>query len=390
VAPGISQDLRLPLAILKIMGTCAPEVYSVYNSLGMKFDSIGRFFNPDERETFLLMLRQNVLECLKAAKARIIENSGGERVNLLQNLRSVTLDSSTSIPQRLFDIILTTENHDRAMQSDATYQSRTWARIGLGTATSLGTTCSLILSATLAKYADNTFFPGGDGNWKWALAVISALTIAHTAYTKSYQGANNALDSVASVFGAQDAKSLGRAMYPKAHAVFTAAALFLVAALYGDHYESVSGSIGVDNYLGKSVLAGIVFAAFFLYSQAMQGVFDKAARSFAKTRFAASDAQELTQSIEKLEKLEKVFASCPLDEFADLLLDLQLSNEQKEILFRGIEFETKEVEVDEENQDTLSPLEELLSKLTIDDPRELSELPEEAMPLLQASQSVYS
>lgn len=377
VAPGIADKLRLPLAIAKILGTCWPEVFSVYKSLGMKLDDIRLAINPTEKESFVLLLRENLLQCLRGFKGRILQEANQERRILLDSLRRVSNGYQEMAPQRIFQTIITRENLEKATRYENSLQSKTIVKVGLGTLTSVGTTCSLVLSAVLAKYADNTFFPGGDASWKWALAVLSSATIAYTMYTKSFEGGQNTIGSVAALFGSEQEKGLGRALYPVSHALFTIAATFLVIALYGDHYESVTGSIGTASWPGKAVLAGILFSAFFLYSQAMQGVFTKGASCFAQSRFGKNDDRELAKAIEKLEQLEKVINSSNINGFADMLLSLDLSQAQREILMDGIQFQ--EVDTDAEAP---SELEEMLSKMSLHDSSELHALPGEATPLL--------
>lgn len=385
VAPGIANTLKLPLAIAKILGTCWPEVFSVYKSLGMKLDDIRLSINPTEKESFVMLLRENLLRCLHGFKGRILQEANAERRTLLDSLRRVSNGYQEMAPERVFQAIITRENLEKAARYENSLQSKTVVKVGLGTLTSVGATCSLILSGVLAKYADNTFFPGGDASWKWALAVLSSATIAYTCYTKSFEGAQNTLGSVAAPFGAKQEKGLGRALYPVSHALFTLAASFLVIALYGDHYESVTGSIGTTSWPGKTVLAGILFSAFFLYSQAMQGVFTKAASSFAQSRFSNSDDRELAKAIEKVEQLEKIINSSSINDFADMLLSLNLSQEQRAILMNGIQFQ--EVETDAE---TPSELEMMLSKMSLHDSSELHALPGETTPLLSTSAEIDS
>jgi hypothetical protein len=169
------------------------------------------------------------------------------------------------------------------------------------------------------------------------LSVLSSSTIAHTTYTQSYQGAKNLLGKLFSLFGGAKSHDIGNSFYPKTHLAYSLFSQLLVIALFGDHFESVKGSVGLSHWTGKALLTGVVASSYFLYTQAMENFFEKGARFHAKS-LGAPETRLTTEAVTKLEKISEILKSCPLADFGRLLQELlpRLQDEQKEALIHGI------------------------------------------------------
>lgn len=340
IAPGLPPDARVPLAILNVFGTCSPEIVSTYNSLD-DLKGVIKWLQKDPREEKITLRKKNIGRCLNGIKQRFLQLSTYERKAMSGALANVLLDrenddgDQNTRVKELLDILLTQENHSKALSIEEIHRSRTWMQVGIGTATTLGTCCALAQNVLFTKFAIDYFVPE-NSLWKWFVASACALTIAHTSIKTSFVAAYQWADSSCALWSNKQNKKFSETFYPKCDALLTCFSFFWAFALYGILYESAKASVDMNSWEGVAFFAGNFFASFFLIYFVMQSIGEKSIFAWAQSRFANQEANEGAKLLKKVEEIEELVEATSSKSLETWLLELNqqnnLSPEQSRIL----------------------------------------------------------
>lgn len=349
VAPGIDASLRIAMALLKIIGTCPPEIFSMKETLELFFNRLGRFLRDNPNEKTVLAMRDNLALCIETAKEALLSLPEEERRAAIEQIDATFADPHTKNGlQKILDLFVTKETIERAAEKKRAYASRKFLRVLTALITGFGTSCSIGLNLALSKIALNNLLPGGEAKWKFVPAGLAAGAIAYTGYTKSFKGADNSIDLFSATCGNALQRSVSKTLYPKLHVAAAIISLIWVAALFGSHYESVNKSVGLATTLGKLLLTGIVIGSLFLYSQSLQHHFDNGVRFAAAKQDADSIQYKTVKVVSKLEKLEGLVKASSAGEFVESLAYVGRSEVQEEILHEGIEAKFSHLQLDDQ------------------------------------------
>ena len=230
IAPGIPNEWKLPLAIFGILGTCSPEIVSTYNT----FDDFVKCCCHTENAGSSTHDKETIIRHLQNVKHQLLQLTDSERRVLIQHLNSMleSFEGGEKKISEFFDPILNQHNYHVAPFTKKQGWPRKVVHILIGTATSLGTCCSLIQNTVLTKLAFDYFIPN-DAAWKWVPSTICALSIAHTTFKTSYVAARQCFDSAASFCESKSNTKFSEVFYPKIDWIISLFSAFWSFALFG-------------------------------------------------------------------------------------------------------------------------------------------------------------